>query len=534
MRFDQETKSNFVYHPVYSFTLLHDVRNMRILRLTLSISLAVCLADIKPMSAESGFRQADTTPPIVSVPTPPPDATVTGKVPITAKFSDAGSGVNLSSAKVLLDDRDVTGQTRLRADGVTLDSERPLAKGIHRVEIRVSDKAGNQSNRLIWRFGVETPVSVEAGFDQRVFLVNGEPYFPLGIYNFNCAPTNPDKSILAQAAAAGINFQILSESTSLEDLDVMLQHGMKALKDVHAALAAVTDQDKGPLVSIATATKDHAAMLGWWSSDPETMEPQRKNMALGYQILKENDPRHPVIWVLSHADQYKESIRSSDVLFCYLYPILQPGMTVSSIDDRVLQPAFAAADPVGRQVWFASQGIDLGIAEGNKLDSPADFRPTPAEMRAMNYLALAKGVKGLLFYAQGGTPNPDVVNDLREYPAQWQQAMKIASEVRYLAPALAAGKPVHTAQLEVDTTRTVWPGYEPVNYSVPFREWKHEGVHYLIAVNVTDRPIRVWVKWRFPKPVQPKVLFEDREMSEPSSEMNDTFRPFEVHVYQWK
>src|SRR5207245_2846267 len=111
------------------------------------------------------------------------------------------------------------------------------------------------------------------------------------------------------------------------------------------------------------------------------------------------------------------------------------------------KPAAAAANPMGKQIWFASQEIDLRLAEGQPLASPNDFRPTPQEMRAMNYLAVTKGVKGLLFYGQGGSPNPSVHNEITEYPAQWQEALRMASELRYLSPALAAGQSTQTVSL---------------------------------------------------------------------------------------
>ncbi len=111
----------------------------------------VWLGGVEGMSAE--FRKVDTTPPTVSVPKPPPDSTVSDSPVISARFSDSGSGIEVSSAKVLLDGKDVTRQAKVTAKGFTLRLKKPPAKGIHRVEVVVLDKAGNQSNRLSWRFG---------------------------------------------------------------------------------------------------------------------------------------------------------------------------------------------------------------------------------------------------------------------------------------------------------------------------------------------------------------------------------------------
>jgi len=55
-----------------------------------------------------------------------------------------------------------------------------------------------------------------------------------------------------------------------------------------------------------------------------------------------------------------------------------------------------------------------------------------------------------------------------------------------------------------------------------------------MAVNLTDRPIRVPVIWKFAKPVQPEVLFEDRELAQPATTITDWFRPLDVHIYRWR
>lgn len=471
----------------------------------------------------SKFRKVDTTPPTVNLATPPPDSTVSGPAEIGAKFSDLGSGVDVSSVRIFLDDNEVSSQTKVTTKGFTVHPQKALATGIHRVKVVVSDKAGNRGNSMSWRFGVDTPVPVEVKFEKGIFLVSGEPYFPMGIYNGSCDPTAPGnltRPYLAQAGIAGINFQILSESLGPDQLDIMLRHGMKAMKAVSSALAAISEENRSRMVQLAVGMKDHPAFLGWWASDPDTMEETRKNMALGYEILKKNDPRHPVIWILSHGDKYKQSLATSDALFTYFYPILQGNMSVHSLYDRVIKPAFEVAAPAGKHVWFGSQAIDLRICEGERLASPKDFRPTAAEIRVMNYLALAKGVKGLLFYAGGGSPTPGVYNDLTEYPSQWQEALKIAGEVRYLSPVLAAGKLVQTVRLE------------PESPAIHYRELEKEGVHTLIAVNVGPAPVSV--TWRFSEPAQPLVLFEDRVLSKKAREMSDKFESLEVHIYRWE
>ena len=480
--------------------------------------------------SQSAFGKVDTTPPALNLAMPPPDSTVTGTPTISAKFADAGSGIDVSSANILLDGKDVTSRAKVTSDGFTLRPKEPLAKGIHRVEVRVSDKAGNRGNRLAWCFGVDVPVSVVARFDndKGLFLVNGEPFFPVGIYNVDTRPWRRGKPYLAQAAAAGINYQLVEETTGPELLDTMLGHGMKAMKQVHYATKALAEGD-GSLMEKTLTTKDHPAILGWWSEYPNPTDEWIKNLTRTYQVLKANDPLHPVIYMISWPHAYKKCGAASDAYYVYYYPILNPTNkedAVVSSYHRAIGPAFAAAAAEGKrkQVWFISQAFDYRLypREGETvITPPTGFRPNPTELRAMNYQALTTGVKGLLFYASGSyDAETKEYNTLVCYPEPWNEVLKIAAELRYLAPALASGKPVKTARLEPD------------NPQIHYREFRHGDVHTLIAVNVADKPILA--RWLFARPVQPLVLFEDRALSEKVSEMTDTFKPLDVHVYQWK
>jgi len=133
----------------------------------------------------SSFEPADTTPPSANLARPPLGSTSAADATISARFEDNGSGIDLSSARITLDASDVTAAADITQEGVTFTPPGPLAHGIHRVTVTVNDRAGNASNHLSWRFGVEAPVPTEAKFEQGVFLVDDEPYFPLGIYCSN-------------------------------------------------------------------------------------------------------------------------------------------------------------------------------------------------------------------------------------------------------------------------------------------------------------------------------------------------------------
>ena len=463
----------------------------------------------------SQFDQVDTTPPTLNLASPPPDSTVSGQVTIAAAFADKGTGVDVSSARIKVDGQDLTSKAEITTTGFSLSAPVALKEGIHHVEVTVADVAGNPGNRLKWIFGVDQAVPVKAQFKDGVFLVNDEPYFPLGLYGGNAGPTLP---YFAQAAAAGVNYRLERESMGKEMLDRFLMHNVKALKHLYLSSLALEKGDSAPLESVL-ATKNHPAMLGWWN---EFGGASQKD--LGIQVrdfVKQHDPNHPVAYLLGWAGEI------SDVHFVYTYPILNPLLPNNDIMfmyDSTIKSAVEAAQAEGKQkqVWFVSQAFDYRIDSnrGKIVTLEGGFRPSREELRAMNYLALAKGVKGLCYYAPGAEiPDTQYSDNVAIYPRQWTELLKTASEIRHLTPTLAAGA--------VDTTVTL----ENDNPAIHFRQWSHRGVHTLLAVNV-ERSMELAV-WNFQAAVQPKVLFEDRQATSASTSLTDLFRPLQVHVYQW-
>ena len=112
-----------------------------------------------------------TRPPVANLPVPCPGMSAQSHTTISAKFADTGSGIDISSARILLDGEDVSDQAEVTQEGFTLQPEQALKEGGRRVEVSVADKAGNRSNQLKWRFGVIAVARIETRFENGKFLV---------------------------------------------------------------------------------------------------------------------------------------------------------------------------------------------------------------------------------------------------------------------------------------------------------------------------------------------------------------------------
>ena len=78
---------------------------------------------------------------------PPDGTTLTYLQPtISASFTDSISGIDTSSAHIILDGNDITTDATITSGGFTYAPPYPLAGGSHTLTVEVSDKAGNSSS----------------------------------------------------------------------------------------------------------------------------------------------------------------------------------------------------------------------------------------------------------------------------------------------------------------------------------------------------------------------------------------------------
>jgi hypothetical protein len=86
----------------------------------------------------------DTTPPSLAITAPAAGSMLaTAKPTLTATYSDAGSGIDPASVRLVLDGVDRTAQAQVTASGLTFTPSSALAEGSHVMTASVADHAGN-------------------------------------------------------------------------------------------------------------------------------------------------------------------------------------------------------------------------------------------------------------------------------------------------------------------------------------------------------------------------------------------------------
>jgi len=93
---------------------------------------------------------ADTQAPSVSFTAPAAGSLLATATPaIAATFSDAGSGIDPASIRLLLDDTDRTGQAQVSTAGLSFTPSTPLAEGAHTAQLTLRDLAGNPAQGAV-------------------------------------------------------------------------------------------------------------------------------------------------------------------------------------------------------------------------------------------------------------------------------------------------------------------------------------------------------------------------------------------------
>jgi len=479
------------------------------------------------------FIQADTTPPVITGVRPYAFNTAPSAKPtIQAQWSD-NEWVDLSTARLYLDGKDVSSKASISERGIEFSPEHPLGNGAHIIRIEIQDKAGNNANTVKQHFSVgeASKTNVELRKDRRVY-VNNEPFFPLIYYHNFAKTTNEDmmnlgwntRHVMVSAAdwilkrykttdlaqALGMYCDEVSKFGQMVFLDFMNYYG-------HDYRSTVSVED------ILTILKDYPRIVCYTLDEPNG-RPEGAGWAEDlYSTARAVGEERPIIHLLnspSSASVFgRDGIGDGVVNDVYPYPS-QPGLMV------------AKATEVGRKavdykkpVWVYVQACDLskpGLintlseVEREQLKSAVP----PGGIRCMMYLAFVHEATGLGWWIH----HPGYVGHGGYFKKMKEEIVDCVSQARYLAPMLLA--PDAPVQVEV----------EPKDLGLHLKAKEYNGHTYIIAVNPHEE---LPVSCRFVLPEGKKfrkvdVLFEDRSFSpgEEANAFDDLFAPRAVHVYR--
>jgi hypothetical protein len=318
---------------------------------------------------------------------------------------------------------------------------------------------------------------------------NGKSFLPIGTYG---APVD-DYKILKEA---GYNFVVALAA----DLDSVHKAGLMAAVPVHGNKPHWFSEVRETI----TKYKDHPAVLCWMLYDePGYNRADLLDIYELYKVANEADPFHPSYLVITMPAVYKTFGYCCDVLAVDTYPVA--GGDITAVGGNIAKAIREIPDDL--PVWHCGQLFAW----------PAQRRPTIQEHRFMTYAALIEGAKGLLWYTYEGYGQYLPEDD----PELWNYQIQLLTEINNLAPVLMNGQKSNGISLAEDLE------------NLKFRYLESAEGNYLFTANqsMTDSISPVFkIAGKSNGPIS--VYGENRTMPLKNGQLEDTFKPLDVHIYQ--
>jgi hypothetical protein len=338
---------------------------------------------------------------------------------------------------------------------------------------------------LVFQHTIATAAGSRVTFNEEgIALVDGKPFFPIGVFTYSLDPT-----VLAELHEVQAN--TILNGFQPGQLDLLQQHGIMAV--------CFTSDDW------VKAAANHPALLAWYLTDePEnrgvTPEGERKR----YAELKKKDPNHPIGLDHTSFEALTKFKSACDFTMSDIYPITKNRdtnvMGVSIMMDE--------ARRIHGQTW--PHWTYIQTFGGPESDNGVWAVPLPHEVRFMVYQALVHRATGILYFSYWP-----------QQPRTWQSVTTLNREIQRLVPRLVS--PGHDMMLKADDAAV----------QVRMRSTPKGNGGLIIAVNTTPKFVQAAIHFEgsakeFDAP------FEARKTKLSSKdELRERFSPYGVHVFTW-
>jgi hypothetical protein len=351
-------------------------------------------------------------------------------------------------------------------------------------------------------------------------LVDGKPFFPLGMYFSNISEAD-----LKVYAESKFNCLMPYGTPTEAQMDLAQQYGLKVIYSIkdwyagsHYCPKSIRSQaDEEPQVRARVRQfRDHPALLAWYLNDelPQQFLPR---LEAHQTWVAEEDPQHPTWCVLYQFREVAAYLNTFDVIGTDPYPI---GRSPASMAAEWTAETFRQVERA-RPMWQVPQAHNWANYAKTEPEKRNTHTPSYEEKRSMAWQCICEGATGLVFYSWRDVQrNPDV-----PFADQWDGLKRIAAEIDRLTPMLLSVEPVPAVKVH---------GPASVQGSPRWLHWmarRHGGKLYVFAVNDGDGEGAA----TFSLPQEPrsiKVLGEDRPLRRNGAGFQDDFRRLAVHLYE--
>ncbi len=324
--------------------------------------------------------------------------------------------------------------------------------------------------------------------DDGMVLVDGQPFFPIGIYAVSECERNGNSidTAFRDLKAAGFNMVHRGRAKVSNDefLSLADKHGLKVFQmPVPSYNSDFVSQ------SLVTKLMRHPSVLAWYLADDTASHVGPEVVAYRDRVCKALDPARLTLQAdgvmvgLANC-RYDRYVHATDVFLPEIYPAYWEKPSGHEVSDvvRDMKSSRAAIDMAGRPVksiWPIIQHFDGW--------SWKHF-PTFEELRAMSWVAIIQGGNGIVWYvynAKSGRGRGVVCSD-----EHWKEMTTVSAEIAALQNDLLARTDADQPKVEIlSGPAKDYYGYPPVNVLLKTGEKP-----FLATVNATTNTIKAVVR----------------------------------------
>ena len=446
---------------------------------------------------------------------------------LRVEVRDATSAVMWDSLSVTVDGADSTAEFTRDGDVISLAAPSGgWAQGLHTAMVSVADFHGNKARSTKMFYIGDTPTTPKVSLrDDGIVLVDGKPFFPIGMYAV-CKREFNGKDFDAafrELKEAGFNLaHTYGNSYAPDFLAAARKYGMKLWVEARFPDSRLVD-----------VGRHNPNIMAWYLGD-DTSDHILPELEADYdEAVKAVDPTRitvqadPILSSSGGYSRYADYVTATDGLMPEIYPVRNKegdetdrtcvAVTIRDVK-QFAEDVRLHGDGKPRTCWAILQYFKGW--EGWK------HFPTREQLFATTFAAVIHGAHGVTWYTYGGFGANEGVTTT---PERWKNICDLATRLSALSPVLVERTP---PQPPVPTVLS-GPKSDPLGGpSVTCLLKRHDDWNYLLAVNAAPEPVAAEFPAAGAESVS--VFCESRTCAVKRGHFTDEFTPFAVHVYRWR
>jgi hypothetical protein len=280
--------------------------------------------------------------------------------------------------------------------------------------------------------------------------------------------------------------------------------------------------------SFIETNKNSKSILAWYIADePELNSGSPSQIGEINSFINKLDQTHPTAIVIHRTDRFKEYKDASDILMTDRYPV--PKTPLSHIAEATQWAVEQKG--AGGTVWAVLQAFGY---QGPQLKGWGLREPTYDEMRAMTFLSIIHGAKGIFYYTFIGSQYR-----ILQSPEHWNDLKKIVAELNRIYHLLLLPNDGLKIGIEIveGPEKDEW-GVTPVHLIVKHLQKDTVALgkgYYLIATNSLDKPVKASFRLSGVSASTENViniLGDGSKLNTKNRTFVDTFKAYDVHIYR--